>query len=308
MGVPGPDPAKAGRRGRSNGKPIARASSGAGGAPGIRRRSTDARCRERRVSCSIRLSACASGSGYHQGRRCGSRFATGMASDRDTAQALARKYHDPSATVRTFALAMHARAKRPAIPGHLGRRGRALRAPRVAGARHRRLAPRGAPTRSRRTSLVSPGLWPHAISGDLPILLVRVAGDDGVPLVRQVLQAQEYWRLKGLSADVVILNEHPISYLDEMQAQLTAVLEDGPWSAWQHRPGRRLSAARRPDGPRRAGAARGRGECDSARRPRRPAARSSIGPTPCLRRRRSSCRRRRHAATHRPRMVPCRHR
>ena len=58
-----------------------------------------------------------------------------------------------------------------------------------------------------------------------------------MPLVRQVLQAQEYWRLKGLSADVVIVNEHPISYLDEMQAQLTAVLDDGPWSTWQHRPG-----------------------------------------------------------------------
>ena len=37
----------------------------------------------------------------------------------------------------------HARAKRPALPGHLGRRGRALRTSRVAGARHRRLAPRG---------------------------------------------------------------------------------------------------------------------------------------------------------------------
>src|SRR5205814_2365335 len=35
----------------------------------------------------------------------------------------------------------------------------------------------------------------------------------------------------------VILNEHPIGYLDEMQAQLTAVLEDGPWNTWQHRPG-----------------------------------------------------------------------
>ena len=85
--------------------------------------------------------------------------------------------------------------------------------------------------------LGQPGLWPHAISGDLPILLVRVIRDEDIPLVRQVLQAQEYWRLKGLSADVVIVNEHPTSYMDEMQAQLTAVLEDGPWSTWQHRPG-----------------------------------------------------------------------
>ena len=91
--------------------------------------------------------------------------------------------------------------------------------------------------RSPPNELGQAGLWPHGISGDLPILLVRVVGDDDVPLVRQVLQAQEYWRLKGLSADVVILNEHPVSYLDEMQAQLTAVLDDGPWSTWKHRPG-----------------------------------------------------------------------
>ena len=43
----------------------------------------------------------------------------------------------------------------------------------------------------------------------------------------QALQAQEYWRLKGLSADLVILNEHPVSYLDEMQARLTVLLDDG---------------------------------------------------------------------------------
>ena len=54
--------------------------------------------------------------------------------------------------------------------------------------------------------------------------------------MRQVLQAQEYWRLKGLSADVVILNEDPSSYLDEMQAQLTALLDNGPWRTWKHRP------------------------------------------------------------------------
>ncbi len=163
-------------------------------------------------------------------------FATGMASDRDTAEALARKYHDPSAAARTFRLAStHA----------------------LSGLRHlsisaddamlfERLASRVLGTdRSLRAGadamasneLGQPGLWPHAISGDLPILLVRVLADEDVPLVRQVLQAQEYWRLKGLSADVVILNEYPVSYLDEMQAQLTAVLDDGPWSTWQHRPG-----------------------------------------------------------------------
>ena len=74
--------------------------------------------------------------------------------------------------------------------------------------------------------------------GDLPILLVRVVEEDDLPLVRQVLQAQEYWRLKGLSADVVILNEHPIELpRRDARGSSTALLDDGPWRAWKHRPG-----------------------------------------------------------------------
>jgi len=55
--------------------------------------------------------------------------------------------------------------------------------------------------------------------------------------VRQVLQAQEYWRLKGLSADVVILNEHPASYLDAMHQALASLLDAGPWAAYRDKPG-----------------------------------------------------------------------
>ncbi len=51
------------------------------------------------------------------------------------------------------------------------------------------------------------------------------------------LEAQEYWRLKGLKADLVILNEHPVSYLDEAQARLASMLDDGPWRMWKHQPG-----------------------------------------------------------------------
>ena len=163
-------------------------------------------------------------------------FATGMAPNRDTAEALARKYHDPNAAARTFSLAM---TGAQSAQRHLGiTPDEAMLFERLAS---RVLATDGSLRASADTlaanELGQPGLWPYAISGDLPILLVRVAGDDGLSLVRQVLQAQEYWRLKGLRADVVIINEHPVAYLDEMQAQLTEVLDDGPWSSWQHRPG-----------------------------------------------------------------------
>ena len=80
-------------------------------------------------------------------------------------------------------------------------------------------------------------LWAHGISGDLPIVLVRVDNDDAGALIRQVLEAQEYWRLKGLAADLVILNEHPVSYLDEVHGHITALLDSGPWRTWKDRPG-----------------------------------------------------------------------
>ena len=163
-------------------------------------------------------------------------FATGMASTRETAVALAEKYRDPGAAARTFALAFaHAQSGL----NHLGISSEEARL-------FERLASRvlyadgslrASPDLLAQNELGQEDLWPHAISGDLPILLVRVAEADGVPLVRQVLQAQEYWRLKGLSADIVILNEHPTSYLDEMQEHLEALLDNGPWREWKHRPG-----------------------------------------------------------------------
>src|SRR5436190_2237590 len=163
-------------------------------------------------------------------------FATGIASDRETAEALAHKYRDPSAASRTFAFAFtHAQSGLR----HLGiSNDDAVLFERLASrALFADGALRASPETIQSNELGQAGLWPHGISGDLPIVLVRVIGDDDVGLVRQVLQAQEYWRLKGLSADVVIMNEDPSSYLDEIHAQLTAVLDNGPWRAWKHRPG-----------------------------------------------------------------------
>ena len=142
-------------------------------------------------------------------------FSTGIASDRETAVALARKYSNPSAASRTFALAFtHAQSSLR----HLSiSSDEALLFERLASrVLFADSSLRAGPDTITANELGQAGLWPHGISGDLPILLVRVVGDEDVLLVRQVLQAQEYWRLKGLKADVVIVNEDPSSYLDEM--------------------------------------------------------------------------------------------
>ena len=71
-----------------------------------------------------------------------------------------------------------------------------------------------------RTTIELTALWAHGISGDLPIVLVRIDEAEDVGIVRQLLRAQDYWRTKGLPVDVVILNEKPPSYEQELQGSL----------------------------------------------------------------------------------------
>ncbi|PCE25957.1 glycosyl transferase [Paraburkholderia acidicola] len=68
------------------------------------------------------------------------------------------------------------------------------------------------------------GLWPHAISGDLPIVLLRIDDVEDIAQVRQLLRAHEYWRMKRLGVDLVIINERASSYIQELQGAIeTAV-------------------------------------------------------------------------------------
>jgi cyclic beta-1,2-glucan synthetase len=68
------------------------------------------------------------------------------------------------------------------------------------------------------------GLWPHAISGDLPIVLLRIDDIEDIAQVRQLLRAHEYWRMKRLAVDLVIVNEHASSYLQDLQIAIETAL------------------------------------------------------------------------------------
>lgn len=50
-------------------------------------------------------------------------------------------------------------------------------------------------------------LWSYSISGDLPIILLMISETENINLAKQLIQARAYWQLKGLTADLVILNE-----------------------------------------------------------------------------------------------------
>ncbi len=162
-------------------------------------------------------------------------FATGVAPDRTAALALARKYRDGSAAARAFSMAfthVHIALQHLGLSDEQAMLFDRL-ASRVFGSDMSCISPADLAA----STLGQQSLWGQGISGDLPIVLLRVAEVASLPLARQLLHAQEYWRVKGLRADVVILNEHAADYLDEMQNLLTALVQEPPSAGWLGKPG-----------------------------------------------------------------------
>src|SRR5581483_6814924 len=80
-------------------------------------------------------------------------------------------------------------------------------------------------------------LWKYGISGDLPIVLVRISNADDLDMVRQILRGHEYLRLKGLHIDLVILNDHPPSYLQLLQDEIQTLIRSTGMQTLQDKPG-----------------------------------------------------------------------
>jgi len=68
------------------------------------------------------------------------------------------------------------------------------------------------------------GLWAHSVSGDLPIVLLHISEPESMELVKQMVQAHSFWRQKGLSVDLVILNDNHGSYRQPLQEQIFGLI------------------------------------------------------------------------------------
>jgi len=154
-------------------------------------------------------------------------FTTGVAESRDQALALAEKYHDASIFERESRLAWtRAQVEMSHLhidpnEAHLFQRlaGRILYT-------DPSLRPR--PHVLALSTLTQSGLWTQGISGDLPIVILRLDREEDVPMARQLLRGHQYLRSKGLQFDLVILNDHPSGYAESVQDQLqTAVRTSG---------------------------------------------------------------------------------
>jgi len=80
-------------------------------------------------------------------------------------------------------------------------------------------------------------LWALGVSGDWPILLATIDSQVGMPSVRQLLRTHHYWRLKGITCDLVILNTHPFTYMQELSDELLATAMASSEAGLLDRPG-----------------------------------------------------------------------
>lgn len=81
------------------------------------------------------------------------------------------------------------------------------------------------------------GLWSYGISGDFPIVLIRITDADRLSLVHRAVQAHAYWRMKGLRVDLVILNEDSSIYRQSLHEQIVGFISAGPEMAMLEKPG-----------------------------------------------------------------------
>ncbi len=80
-------------------------------------------------------------------------------------------------------------------------------------------------------------LWAYGLSGDWPIVLVRVGDLANVSLVVEAVKAHAYWRRKKLKCDLVILNEDNSGYRNEVNDAIMAAIAKAGEQAVLEKPG-----------------------------------------------------------------------
>jgi cellobiose phosphorylase len=157
------------------------------------------------------------------GRRVQISFVTAVADNRNGCLSLIEKYKDISASHRAIELAWnyaqlemrHLRIHQEEVQLFQKLASRLLYP-------HNQL--RTVENRLRKNQLGQAGLWAQGISGDLPIVVVTVGDIYDVDLVKQLLVGHAFWGLRGLKADLVILNEEAAGYMQPLQEQLQSLI------------------------------------------------------------------------------------
>ena len=163
-------------------------------------------------------------------------FSTAVAHSREEALALADKYHDPNIFERELRLAWTkaqvemSHLKIDAEEAHLFQR---LAARIVYSDPSLRPTPHVLALNTKAQS----SLWAYGISGDLPIVVVRINKAADMPTVKKLVRGHEYLHYKGLKTDLVILNDTPTDYRQVLHQELDTTIRTSGLQALQDKPG-----------------------------------------------------------------------
>ncbi len=163
-------------------------------------------------------------------------FVTGIAETRDAAMWLIDKYHDAAMADRVYNLAW---THNQMIMQQLNiSEDDILLYERLAGAI---IYPsptwRASPSVLLSNRSGQSGLWAYSISGDLPIVLLKIGDRSYIELARQLLRAHAYWHMMGLAVDLVIWNEDSSGYRQHLQEDIMALISSCTESGTLDRPG-----------------------------------------------------------------------
>ncbi|HEX4334570.1 MAG TPA: glucoamylase family protein [Polyangiaceae bacterium] len=159
------------------------------------------------------------------GRHARLSLATALATDRETVDRLVAQYVEPSTMSRTFELGKaDARVElrhlgvSPADEAIFQKLLSLLVFPRPKVRSGGSVEFRGAHGKG--------ALWSLGISGDVPIVILRVDEQDFADTATELLNAHEFFRVNGFSMDLLILSEEPGGYFHPMQDQATEIVRN----------------------------------------------------------------------------------
>ena len=157
-------------------------------------------------------------------------YISGVAPNRAAAMALIGKYQDRSLCDRVFDLA--------GIHGNVAIRqlGIASADARLYGALAGSILYAGRFHRAHPALLIKnkrgqSGLWAYGISGDLPVVLLRISNPANFELAARMIQAHAFWRVNGLTVDLVIWNEEHSGYRQMFNEKIAGLISAGPSAA-----------------------------------------------------------------------------
>jgi cyclic beta-1,2-glucan synthetase len=80
-------------------------------------------------------------------------------------------------------------------------------------------------------------LWSYGISGDLPIVLLKNSDGERMPLLRQLINAHAYWRLKGVAVDLIVWNDDTSVYRQDVADRMIGLITSSPEAHLLNKPG-----------------------------------------------------------------------